>query len=161
MSIRTGSRFFTLSASSLSLQLQSPQQLTLFSSSSAATHPLLFLLRSNSPSSLPPPQQLTLFSSSSAATHPLLFLLRSNSPSSLPPPQQLTLFSSSSAATHPLLFLLRISEQFPDVGFRLSHVLVQDLGAVHDLGLSGIQHLTNLSGEGTDARMSAVFRVRA
>lgn len=47
---------------------------------------------------------------------------------------------------HPLLLLLCISEQFADVGLRLAHVFVQDLGSIDDLWLPGVQHLSDLPG---------------
>lgn len=50
------------------------------------------------------------------------------------------------SVSHPLLLLLGFSEQFADVGLRFSHVLVQDLWAVDDLWLAGVEHLANLSG---------------
>ena len=59
---------------------------------------------------------------------------------------------------HPLLFLLCVSEEFPDIGLGLSHVLVQDLGTVDDLRLSGIQHLANLSEEETDTDFKVMKR---
>ena len=46
---------------------------------------------------------------------------------------------------HPLLFILSVGEQLPDVGLRLSDVLVEDLGTVDDLRLSGFEHFANLS----------------
>lgn len=47
---------------------------------------------------------------------------------------------------HPLLLLLCVGEQLADVGLRLSHVLVEDLRAVDDLRLAGVEHLANLPG---------------
>jgi len=47
-------------------------------------------------------------------------------------------------APHPLLLVLCIGKQLPDVGLGLADVLVEDLGAVDDLGLPGIQHLADL-----------------
>lgn len=47
---------------------------------------------------------------------------------------------------YPLLLLLCIGEQLADVGLGLSHVLVQDLGTVDDLRLSGVEHLADLPG---------------
>ena len=46
---------------------------------------------------------------------------------------------------HPLLLVLCVGEQLPDVCLRLAHVFVQDLGAVHHFGLSGVQHLPDLT----------------
>lgn len=47
--------------------------------------------------------------------------------------------------SHPLLFILCICKQLPDVRLRLSHILVENLRAVDDLWLPGLQHLANLS----------------
>ncbi len=41
------------------------------------------------------------------------------------------------SSPHPLLLVLCVCEQLPDVGLRLSDVLVEDLGAVDDLWLTG------------------------
>lgn len=46
---------------------------------------------------------------------------------------------------HPLLLLLCIRKQLPDVGLRLSDVLVENLGAVDNLWLLGVQHRADLS----------------
>lgn len=46
---------------------------------------------------------------------------------------------------HPLLFVLCVCKQLPDVGLRLSDVLVENLGTVDNLWLPGLEHLTNLS----------------
>lgn len=48
--------------------------------------------------------------------------------------------------SYPLLLLLCLCEQFADVGLRLSHVLVEDLRAVDNLRLTGVEHLANLPG---------------
>lgn len=47
---------------------------------------------------------------------------------------------------HPLLLLLCVGEQLADVGLRLSYVLVEDLRAVDDLWLAGVEHLADLPG---------------
>lgn len=49
------------------------------------------------------------------------------------------------SSTHPLLFVLCVCKQLPDVGLGLSDIFVEDLGAVDDLRLPGLQHLANLS----------------
>ena len=46
---------------------------------------------------------------------------------------------------HPLLFVLCVCEQLPDVGLRLSNILVENLRPVDDLRLPGLEHLANLS----------------
>lgn len=48
--------------------------------------------------------------------------------------------------SHPLLLVLCVGKQLPDVGLGLSHVLVEDFGAVDHLRLAGVQHLPNLPG---------------
>lgn len=50
------------------------------------------------------------------------------------------------SVSHPLLLFLCIGEQFADVGFGLSHILVQDLWAVYNLRLTGVEHLADLPG---------------
>lgn len=55
-------------------------------------------------------------------------------------------FSKVSLYPHyPPLFLFSISKEFANVCLRFSHVLVQDFWPVDHFGLSGIQHLANLS----------------
>lgn len=49
------------------------------------------------------------------------------------------------SSTHPLLFFLCSLKQLPDVGLGLPDVLVEDLGAVDDLGLPGVQHVADLT----------------
>lgn len=49
------------------------------------------------------------------------------------------------SSTHPLLLFLCSLKQLPDVGLGLPDVLVEDLGAVDDLGLSGFQHVADLT----------------
>lgn len=44
------------------------------------------------------------------------------------------------------MLLLSLSEQFADVGLRLAHILVEDLGAVDDLRLASVEHLADLPG---------------
>lgn len=54
-------------------------------------------------------------------------------------------FQHNVISPHPLLFFLCICKQLPDVGLRLSDVLVENLWAIDDLWLPGIKHLANLS----------------
>lgn len=53
--------------------------------------------------------------------------------------------SAHVSSPHLLLFLLCVCKQLPDVGLRLSDVLVENLGAVDDLWFPGLEHLANLS----------------
>jgi len=45
---------------------------------------------------------------------------------------------------HPLLLFLCVGEQLADVGLGLADVLVEDLGAVDDFRLAGVEHLADL-----------------
>ena len=49
--------------------------------------------------------------------------------------------------THLFLLLLGILEQGTDVGFGFAHILIQNLGTVHDLRLVRVQRLTDLTGD--------------
>lgn len=53
--------------------------------------------------------------------------------------------SAHVSSPHPLLLFLCVCKQLPDVGLRLSHVLVENLGAVDNLWLPGLEHLADLS----------------
>ena len=56
-----------------------------------------------------------------------------------------TVLYCTASFSHPLLFILRVCKQLPDVGLGLPDVLVENLGAVDDLWLAGLEHLANLS----------------
>lgn len=46
---------------------------------------------------------------------------------------------------HSFFLLLRVGKETSDVGFRFADVLVQDLGTVDNLRLSGVQHFSDLT----------------